>query len=125
MFSVHALMGIGEGLLTVAVVGVLKGAQRVWQANEKSFAMSLFGLVVLAVLMSPMASSYPDGLEWVAGRLSFVQFKGLEMPALFPDYQVSMISDASAATMFAGIIGVCIVFACTFVAGKLLKPTNA
>jgi hypothetical protein len=86
--------------------------------TEKTFAIGAVGLACCAALISPLASGWPDGLEWVAGKLSFAEFRGFQLPVLFPDYQVPFLADASLATIAAGIIGVALVFALTFILGK-------
>lgn len=76
MQPIHLAIGIGEGLITLAVVellartepGLLRADQPVLP-GKRALAM----LAVLAVLsggiFSWFASSHPDGLEWSIGRL--------------------------------------------------------
>jgi cobalt/nickel transport system permease protein len=121
MLSVHALIGIGEAILTVAVVSLVSKVAEAWQAKEKAVTLASFGLAIVAAMLSPFASSFPDGLEWVAGKLSFAEFHGFELPVLFPDYQATFISNASFSTILAGLIGVGIISALTFMAGRVVK----
>lgn len=123
MLWVHAFIGFGEAALTVLVFQALSASRGIWKANEKTFAYSAAGMAVLAALLSPFASTFPDGLERVAQRLSFAQFQGFQVPPLFPDYQVSVIPNASLATILAGLLGVCLVFILTFAAGRALKQS--
>lgn len=120
MVGVHALIGAGEGILTVVVVGLLSANTRFWRANEKMFVWSAFSLAVVAAMLSPFASSFPDGLEWVCEKLSFAQFSGMNIPVAFPDYQASFITPSAMATIVAGLIGAGIVFALTLAAGEML-----
>jgi len=124
MLSVHTLIGLGEAVLTIAVVTVLQSAERYWKANEQSFALGAGALAIVAAALSPFASGFPDGLEWVAEKLSFAQFTGFEIPAMFPDYQASFIGNAAVSTVTAGFIGVAIVFAVTFMAGQALRKAR-
>jgi cobalt/nickel transport system permease protein len=121
MLSVHALIGIGEAILTVAVVSAVSKVAEAWQAREKAVTLASFAVAIVAAMLSPFASSFPDGLEWVAGKLSFAEFQGFEMPALFPDYQATFISNAAVSTILAGLIGVGIISAIAFTAGKVVK----
>jgi len=121
MMGIHALIGLGEAVLTVALVSALLGAERHWKANERSFAIGAGVLAVAAAAFSPFASAFPDGLEWVSEKLTFAQFNGFTIPALFPDYQASFVGQSGMATAMAGLIGVGIVFALSFVFGKSLK----
>ena len=91
MLSVHALIGLGEALLTVVLITVLQGYASLWKENEKQFVFGAFGLAIIAALLSPFASSFPDGLEWVAGKLSFVEFNSFQLSAILPDYQATFI----------------------------------
>jgi cobalt/nickel transport system permease protein len=121
MVSVHALIGIGEAVLTVAVVALVSKVAEAWQEKERAVTLASFGLAIIAAMLSPFASSFPDGLEWVAGKLSFAEFQGFEFPALFPDYQATFISNAAFSTILAGLIGVGIISVSIIVAGRLLK----
>jgi len=121
MLSVHALIGIGEAVLTVTIAYALKSFGRFWRENETSVALGSAALAVLAAGLSPFTSSFPDGLEWVAGKFSFAQFKNLEMPAVFADYQAAFIPNAGLATIAAALTGIGIVFGISFLAGQLLN----
>jgi len=124
MLLVHALIGVGEGLLTVGVFSLLVSCESFWKENEKAVVLSTLALSFLGALFSPLASGFPDGLEWVAERLSFREFSALELPALFPDYQAFFSANESLATIAAGIIGIAIIFFFTFAAGKLFKTSG-
>lgn len=124
MLSVHMLIGLGEAVLTIAVVTALQSAERYWKANEQSFALGAGVLAIIAAALSPFASGFPDGFEWVAEKLSFAQFSGLEIPAMLPDYQATFIGNAAVSTVMAGFIGVAIVFAFTFMVGQALKKAE-
>lgn len=120
MLSVHALIGVGEGVLTVGVVYLLSAARSLWSAHEKGFASAALCLAVVAALLSPLASSFPDGLEWVSEKLSFIQLPGFELSVLFPDYQVGLFTSSALATIAAGLIGVAIVCSLALLTGQLL-----
>jgi cobalt/nickel transport system permease protein len=121
MLSVHALIGIGEAVLTVGVVSLVSKIAEAWSAREKAVTLASFAIAIIAAMLSPFASGFPDGLEWVAGKLAFSEFHGFELPALFPDYQATFVSNASFSTILAGLIGIGIISASTFMAGKLLR----
>ncbi len=99
MVSVHALIGVGEVILTLAFVSVLEGYRVALKANEKMVAYAAFGLAVAAAALSPFASSFPDGLEKVAEQLSFGHFPAVSFPTLFNEY-----------TVLTGMAGVVLVF---------------
>jgi len=123
MLGVHVLIGLGEALLTVAVVTALNTYGRLRQHEPSVFSGALV-LAVFAALLSPLASGFPDGLEWVAEKLSFIQYHAFEMPALFPDYQAVFIGHEGLSTIFAGIAGVALVYGFAFFVTKLLAATR-
>lgn len=82
----------------------------------KKIAPLLLASILLAALISPFASSLPDGMEWVAQKLGFEQ-KAASQPLLaspFPDYQIPGISNSALSTALAGILGVLICFILSF-----------
>jgi cobalt/nickel transport system permease protein len=109
MLGVHALIGMGEALITVVVVAALTTHARVWKLKERAFAVMTFALAVIAAMLSPFASNFPDGLEWVAGRLSFAEFAGAQQAVMFPDYQLTWIGDPVLSVIGAGLAGIALV----------------
>ena len=81
MAGIHALIGIGEGLITVGALAfvyasrpdlIKKGAAGVAQGKLVWIAGLLIALFL--AVASPLASSHPDGLEWVAEQKGFLEF---------------------------------------------------
>ena len=95
MLGVHALIGIGEALITVAALAFIEQTRPDLLSMEKSTAgrgrgWVIAGVVVslLAVLISPLASGNPDGLERVAENLGFLG-SGADAPyEILPDYTI-------------------------------------
>ena len=81
MLGVHALIGFGEALITVAALTFILRT-RPDLLDEKSVAAQsgrgwiLAGVAIslLVVLLSPLASAFPDGLERVANRCRLYQY---------------------------------------------------
>ena len=140
MVGTHAVIGIGEALITVAVLTAavtarpdiipawaqLDSTPRPQGANRKAWGLAAAGLVlaaVLALFASPFASSAPDGLESVAEKQGFMAAAS-ETPvwarSLFPDYRVKTVASEQAATGLAGLIGTMLVFACGYLAIRFL-----
>jgi cobalt/nickel transport system permease protein len=117
MAGVHALIGVGEGLLTLgAVVFLLASRPDLVNAGQEratnGVLMAVVGLAVALALViaSPWASSDPDGLERVAGDLGLLD-RGQGAPFnIFADYAIPGISDPAVATVLAGVIGTLVVF---------------
>lgn len=117
MGGIHALIGIGEGLITVGALAFLYATRRdLLTAGEGSathgkvvWGVGLAIALLLAVL-SPLASAYPDGLEWVAEEHGFIETARAPLYEIIPDYVFPGISNEALATIAAGIIGTLIVF---------------
>ena len=69
-------------------------------------------IAVAAAVLSPLASSSPDGLESVAESHGFLD-KAAEEPdySIIPEYQFPGIENEAVATILAGIIGVTLMYA--------------
>jgi len=128
MLVTHALIGIGETLITVAALAFILQT-RPDLLDEKSpsargsrgwvAAGILISLVV--VLLSPFASANPDGLERVAGDLGFLS-TGQSAPfKIIPDYAVPFLGSTPLSTILAGAIGVLVLIALVFIASRSLQ----
>ena len=129
MQPIHLAIGLVEGLITAAVLTfvyearpeLLLGSSEAALKKERfSFRSTLTILAVTAALigglLSLMASSYPDGLEWSIEKLTgsaelgtagdIYQTAGSiqEFTSLLPDYAFKG-SESSLGTAFSGIVG--------------------
>ncbi|OGP93116.1 MAG: hypothetical protein A2156_08290 [Deltaproteobacteria bacterium RBG_16_48_10] len=80
--------------------------------------------ILLALLLSPFASSSPDGLEKVAEMKGFKE-KGegwkLWKYAPLPDYAIPWIKNEKMSTALSGLLGTLAIFFIAFGIGKLLR----
>ncbi|MFH1683838.1 MAG: PDGLE domain-containing protein [Candidatus Margulisiibacteriota bacterium] len=76
--------------------------------------------ILIAVLAAFFASAHPDGLEWVAGKLGFIE-QGVEQTSLMTDYSVPVIAQAGISTAIAGILGIIIVFGLFWTTAKFFR----
>lgn len=128
MLGVHALIGIGEALITVAALGFIMQIRPELLTIEKTNAHGSRGwvlgglLISLAVvLFSPLASIFPDGLERVAEDVGFLQL-GSDAPfELLPDYIIPALGETGLSTIIAGGIGVLLVAGITILIGRALQ----
>jgi cobalt/nickel transport system permease protein len=117
MGAIHALIGIGEGVITLGALAFLWAARKDLVLHDEAAASGSKGIliggsllaIVLAVL-SPLASSHPDGLEWVAEQHGFLAGIKEAFYNLMPDYVMPGINNPAIATIAAGILGAAIVF---------------
>ncbi len=117
MAGIHALIGIGEGLITAGALAFVRAARPELVSEGSAPATSgravwIGGLAiaVLLAVLSPLASAHPDGLEWVAERQGFLDMARGPLFGVIPDYAVPGLSNEALATILAGIVGVAIVF---------------
>ncbi len=92
----------------------------------KRFVMwAFFVSIILGVVFSPFASSFPDGLERVAENLGFIhKDMGSILKGPIPDYAVPFVKDDKLATSLAGLIGTFAAFFFAYGVGYLLKKTK-
>lgn len=120
MAGIHALIGIGEGLITAGALTFLRAArpellQPAAAAARGQRAVWVGGLLIagLLVLISPWASAHPDGLEWVAEQQGFLALAQAPLYEVLPDYVLPGIGNEALATILAGLVGVGLVLAAT------------
>ena len=77
MLGVHALIGVGEGLLTAAAFVLLAPRSAGNVVGRRAVALPLSAACAIALLLSPLASGLPDGLEKVAANLHFLPVEGV------------------------------------------------
>ena len=122
MAGVHALIGVGEALITALVFlairrarpDILPDAAPMGNARPATELVA-FGLLIalgLAMFVAPFASGWPDGLEKVAERLGFRERAVATplVPSPLADYSVPRITSAAWATALAGGVGTGLVF---------------
>ena len=133
MGGVHMLIGLGEAVITMLVVAVVARARPELIDGTDSGPMSHGALLAygslatlaLLVFVAPVASSLPDGLHWVAGRLDFAQRSTTLQSAPFDGYSLEMaVATPGVATVLAGLIGAAIAFAIAWLVARALTPAN-
>jgi cobalt/nickel transport system permease protein len=116
MAGIHTLIGIGEALITLGAVSLIFAARpdllKVGQARAAgSSAVWVAGglLTLVLAVLSPLASSHPDGLEWVAKKAGFLDTAQTPLLKIIPNYAIPGISNTTLATILAGVVGAAIV----------------
>jgi cobalt/nickel transport system permease protein len=130
MLFVHAFIGLGEALITVAAVLFImrsrpdllgEGSESAQGSRGWIFTGVLIALVV--VLLSPFASANPDGLNRVAMDLGFIQTAKTASGPL-AGYTIPFLSSISASKVVAGAIGVIVVLAIVFITGRSMQKKH-
>jgi cobalt/nickel transport system permease protein len=135
MISVHALIGIGEGLITSLVILTiartrpdLLDVKNAPATRGTGWEFLAFGLVIalgLAIFVSPYVCSWPDGLDKVAEKFGFASHAATLIKTWIPDYKMPGISSEGIATAIAGAIGTVIMFGLACVVGRVLVKNEA
>ncbi|MCB9007398.1 MAG: PDGLE domain-containing protein [Ardenticatenaceae bacterium] len=126
MLGVHALIGLGEALITVAALSFIMQTRPQLltddaPAGSGKWIVSGIVLALLVVLLAPFASGSPDGLEWVAGQAGFLDTAVNAPFQILPDYTIPGLGETGLSTILAGIVGALVVAAVTFGLGRLLR----
>jgi cobalt/nickel transport system permease protein len=153
MAGVHLLVGVMEGVITVAVLGYLttvrpdliEGITAEGMLSRKAAVISLVVITIItAAGFSLLACSSPDGLEWsYLERPDQPKFKPLIANedarikaanefhgkiALMPDYSVRGASEehpvSAGWTSLAGIVGSSFCMGIIWLSARLLRPSN-
>lgn len=93
----------------------------------RRYRWAIIGLVIAAlvvIILAPLASSDPDGLDRVSEDKGFAE-QGNDSPYSFlPDYSVPGIDDERATVIISGLIGVAIVFVLTMAFGAYVRQQS-
>ena len=128
MLFVHTFIGLGEAFITVAAILFImrtrpdllgEGAESSQGGRGWIFIGVLIALAV--VLLSPLASANPDGLERVASDLDFINTAQTAPYQIIPDYTIPFLGGTAISTIAAGVIGVIVVLAIAFIVGRSLQ----
>lgn len=133
MAGVHALIGIGEGLITVGALtliaatrpDLLEGGERA--TGQRSSAWVTVGLLIALVVavFSFAASPEPDGLERVAEDTGFIDRALDPFYEILPDYTIPFVGNETLSGILAVVLGTLIVFGLVFWIGRLLRGARA
>ncbi len=130
MVGVHALIGIGEGIITATVVGAVLAVRPDLVAGAARYRVSgtagapsrrsmagfaaagLAAAVLLVVFVAPLASANPDGLERVAADTGFAS--SAEEPVFggpLAGYGLAGVESDAVGTVVSGLVGIVVTFA--------------
>jgi len=128
MLGIHALIGLGEAFITVAALSFIlqvrpdllgEGSESAKGGRGWILAGGLIALAV--VLISPLASGDPDGLERVAINMGFID-AGLDASyQVIPDYTLPFLGETALSTIVAGVIGIFVVGAVVVLIGRGMR----
>lgn len=131
MLGVHALIGVGEAIITVAALAFIEQTRPDLLSAEKTASSGGRGWIVagvlisiLVVLISPLASGDPDGLERVAEDIGFLG-SGMSAPyEILPDYTIPLLGETGFSTILAGLVGAVVVMVLLILIGRGLRANK-
>ncbi len=142
MALVHAVIGVGEALITGLVVRFVllrrpdllepeEGADDMSSGSGGWVRPTIAGLAIalgVAVFLAPFAWDAPDGLEFVGERVGFLngESPAAPLPSPMAEYQLKLpgLNYARVATAMAGLVGTLVVFGVGWGMGRILPSTN-
>ena len=113
MVTTHFIIGFGEGIITALIITLLIRVRpdliyAYERSDENTTKVSFYGLFIILILLlsliTPFASSSPDGLESVAEEFGFTQTDGIVL--LLDDYGISAVNNDFISTVLSALIGV-------------------
>jgi cobalt/nickel transport system permease protein len=127
MLGVHALIGIGEALITVAALAfIIQTRPDLLEAKAEArggrgWVIAGLLIALIVVFLAPLASADPDGLERVAIDMGFIGHGVGPSYQLLPDYTIPLLGKTALSTTVAGAIGMLVAAALTVIAVRLLR----
>jgi cobalt/nickel transport system permease protein len=128
MLGVHVLIGLGEAVVTVAALAFILQARpdlldSQTVADKGGRGWVVIGVIVslAAVLLSPLASADPDGLERVAEDMGFLHLGQSAPYQILPDYTIPFLGQTALSTIVAGAVGALVVLGLMIVLGNMLR----
>jgi len=132
MMGVHILIGVGEALITVAALAFIErtrpdllNAEKTAASGGRGWIMAGILVTFLAVMISPLASGSPDGLERVAENLGFLADGKAASYQILPDYTIPFLGETALSTIFAGVIGALILMGLLVLLGRSLRRAGS
>lgn len=128
MLGVHVFIGIGEALITVAALAfimqvrpdLISGRARSGKGGRGWIAAGL-AVSLLVVMLSPLASADPDGLERVAINLGFIERSANPLYHVLTNYTIPGLGQGPLSTILAGVLGALIVAALAILIVRLFR----
>ncbi len=121
MVGVHALIGIGEAVITLALVSVMSGSDLTVKSTGKRPFFPAGAAVITALMFSPFASGFPDGLESIAQKYRFFHESAPAFVGPLSGYSFPNITNEMISTSLAGVLGVAAVFCTAWLLLKIIE----
>jgi cobalt/nickel transport system permease protein len=134
MVMYHALIGMGEALITGSILAfVLARRPDLISASDSCSRISAAGrftaagvvaALAVAAFLAPFKSDHPDGLDKVSEVAGFETLKVERAGLILNDYEIPLplsVSWPAVATSMAGVLGTVVVFVMAIAFGKAVR----
>jgi cobalt/nickel transport system permease protein len=129
LVGVHALIGVGEAIITVGALllifrtrpDLLKKGERAPGQSAARWATAGLIIALVVAAFSFAASGNPDGLERVAEDEGFIDTALEPLYEILPDYTIPFIGDEKVSGIIAVLLGTLIVFGLVYLTGRLVR----
>ena len=129
MLGVHALIGVGEAIITVGALvlisqtrpDLLKMGESAPGTRSAGFVGAGLVVAVVVASMSFLASPAPDGLERVATDNGFIGSALGPYFTVLPDYTIPFIGNSTVSGIVAVVLGTLLVFTIATVVGRVVR----
>jgi len=133
MGGVHALIGLGEAVITVGALSFIYAARRdLLDLGEEAPAKAAanwvgagLGLAVLVAILSFAASPSPDGLERVAADSGFLDRALDPLVRLLPNYTLPFVGNELVSGILAVVFGTLVVFGLAWALARMQRKAAA
>jgi cobalt/nickel transport system permease protein len=130
MLTVHALIGLGEAFITVAALAFIFQTRpdlidetAASARGGRGWVVAGLAIALLVVLLSPLASVNPDGLNRVAMDLGFIHSAQTHTGPL-AGYMIPFLESVSLSKIVSGLIGLAIVAAVVILLSQGMKAKS-
>jgi cobalt/nickel transport system permease protein len=130
--AVHALIGIGEAVITALIVAavvrvrpeLIERKAKPQQLNRRGSPVRAgLGLAMaVVVLLAPLADVAPDGLSRVVERLGFQGSERASLGAPLAEYRIPGLAFGALTTILAGCLGTVLLFGLCWLLALALVP---
>lgn len=132
MTNLHMIIAAGEAVISALVFSAIAAARPDIVSEDPGQApvhegrdLLLYGALIIAgivLFITPFASKWPDALESVAAKLGFESAAAAHPLVSSPleRYTIPGIGSPAAATVVAGLVGTCVVFAGGYLLARAL-----
>lgn len=133
MAGVHAVIGIGEGVITVGALSLIAATRPdLLAGGANAPGLRSAGWVVVGLLISLVvavfsfaASTDPDGLERVAEDTGFIDRALDPVYEILPDYTIPFIGNETLSGIVAVVLGTLLVFGIMLLIGRSLRRARS